>query len=47
MYNVLDYSCVSFPTGLTADKNVDLPLGDVHEPLSEDCKAIHAECKCY
>jgi len=45
VYNVLDYSCVSFPTGLTADKSVDQPLGESHQPLSRDCEAIHAECE--
>ncbi|KAJ0359960.1 hypothetical protein COL154_007846 [Colletotrichum chrysophilum] len=42
VYNVLDYSCVSFPTGLTADKSVDAPSsGDT--PLGPVCEAVHAE----
>lgn len=45
IYNVLDYSCVSFPTGLTADKDIDLPRGGLHKPMSVDCEAIHVDCK--
>ncbi|KAF4879008.1 Acetamidase [Colletotrichum siamense] len=42
VYNVLDYSCVSFPTGLSADKSVDAPSsGDT--PLGPVCEAVHAE----
>ncbi|KAJ0300200.1 uncharacterized protein N0V96_000282 [Colletotrichum fioriniae] len=43
VYNVLDYSCVSFPTGLTADQSLDTPLESTEKPLSKDCEAIHAE----
>lgn len=45
VYNILDYSCVSFPTGLSADKGVDTPLKDGYQPLSRTCEAIHANCK--
>ncbi|KAF3767138.1 acetamidase [Cryphonectria parasitica EP155] len=44
VFNVLDYSCVSFPTGLTVDKSVDEPLKeDSYTPLNDICKAVHAE----
>ncbi|KUI53887.1 Acetamidase [Cytospora mali] len=43
VFNVLDYSCISFPTGLSVDKLMDLPLGDGHQPLSKICEEIHAE----
>ncbi|KAK0384694.1 hypothetical protein NLU13_7172 [Sarocladium strictum] len=40
VFNVLDYSAVSFPTGLTVDKAKDtVPPG--YTPLSDDCRAIH------
>lgn len=45
VFNVLDYSCVSFPTGMLADKDVDKPRRDGYKPLSKDCEEIHAECK--
>lgn len=45
VFNVLDYSCVSFPTGMLVDKDVDKPLKDDYKPLSKDCEEIHAECK--
>ncbi|ROW14069.1 hypothetical protein VPNG_04082 [Cytospora leucostoma] len=43
VFNVVDYSCISFPTGMSVDKDVDVPLGEGYEPLSETCKEIHAE----
>lgn len=46
VYNVLDYSAVSFPTGLNVIEGVDLEEPD-YAPLSNDCKDIHATCKCY
>ena len=44
VFNVLDYSCVSFPTGIFGKKDLDTPLND-YEPLSAVCKETHAECK--
>lgn len=40
VYNVVDYSAVSFPSGLYVDKTVDLPIAD-HKPQSEFCQAAH------
>lgn len=45
VFNVLDYACVSFPTGMAVNKDIDTPLGDGHQPLSEICKDIHLGCK--
>ena len=47
VFNVLDYSCVSFPSGVIVDSALDFPLakGDEYTPLSETCAAIHAECE--
>lgn len=45
VFNVLDYACVSFPTGMSVEKTIDLPLGDAHQPLSDICGEIHAECE--
>ncbi|CAN8102461.1 unnamed protein product [Discula destructiva] len=42
VYNVLDYACVSFPTGMVVDKEVDR-YEDGYKPLSETCDEIHAE----
>ncbi|KAF2268371.1 acetamidase [Lojkania enalia] len=42
VFNVLDYSAVSFPCGVMVDKDKDRPLTN-HNPLSETCKEIHAE----
>jgi amidase len=36
----LDYPAVSFPTGLTVDKELDVDRPD-YKPLSNDCAAIH------
>lgn len=44
VFNVLDYSCVSFPTGMVADKEVDC-WEDGYQSLSENCKIIHDQCK--
>lgn len=44
VFNVLDYSSVSFPTGVLGEKEIDVPVED-HEPLSDICKTTHAECK--
>lgn len=43
VYNVVDYSAVSFPSGVTVDKERDRPGN--HEPLSDICKTVHANCK--
>lgn len=40
MYNVVDYSAVSFPSGISADKSVDTPVTD-YNPLSDFCQAAH------
>lgn len=45
MFNVLDYSCISFPTGLTVDKSVDTPLGDSYKPMTDLDSQIQSECK--
>ncbi len=45
VFNVLDYSSVSFPTGLVADKELDISPQAGPEPLSETCAAIRRECK--
>lgn len=43
VYNVLDYSAVSFPTGLNVIEGVDVDQPD-YAPLSTDCEDIHATC---
>ncbi|EOO03988.1 putative fatty-acid amide hydrolase protein [Phaeoacremonium minimum UCRPA7] len=43
VYNILDYSCVSFPSGFSVDKDIDVGLGDSHVPLGDVCKIIHEE----
>ncbi|POS69895.1 amidase [Diaporthe helianthi] len=42
VFNVLDYSSISFPTGVLGEKEVDVPSSD-HKPLSDICKTTHAE----
>ncbi|KAG8410956.1 hypothetical protein J3459_016779 [Metarhizium acridum] len=42
VYNVLDYSCLSFPTGLTVDKAIDRIEG-LYQPLGSDCEAINGD----
>lgn len=46
VYNVLDYSAVSFPTGLNVDRSIDVPRED-YAPLSSDCKDVHETCAYY
>lgn len=46
VYNVLDYSAVSFPTGLNVIEGVDVD-GPDYAPLSNDCRDIHETCKYY
>lgn len=43
VYNVVDYSAVSFPCGVTADKDKDQYPAD-YEPLSELCQQVHDDC---
>ena len=43
-YNLLDYSCVSFPCGLKVDKSVDLYPGDF-KPQTEYDTVCHSDCK--
>lgn len=45
MFNILDYASTSFPTGLTADKDVDVLSAD-YKPLNDACATINKECKC-
>lgn len=42
VFNVLDYSCISFPTGITADKSIDVALGESYKPLTDLDKGIQA-----
>lgn len=46
VYNILDYSAVSFPTGLNVIEGVDVDQPD-YAPLSNDCEDIHATCTYY
>jgi len=40
VYNVVDYSAVSFPSGVTVDKTVDTHAED-YKAQSEYCQAAH------
>ena len=40
MYNVVDYSAVSFPSGIYVDKAVDTSPTD-YKAVSEYCQAAH------
>lgn len=40
MYNVVDYSAVSFPSGISVDKAVDTLPTD-YKAVSEHCQAAH------
>lgn len=44
VFNVVDYSAVSFPCGVTADKEKDQYSAD-YTPLSALCKSTHDDCK--
>lgn len=44
VYNVVDYSAVSFPSGVSADRSVDSPVAD-YKALSDFCQAAHDSCK--
>ncbi|KAG5926081.1 hypothetical protein E4U42_003669 [Claviceps africana] len=42
VFNILDYTCLSFPTGYSVDKLVDM-MEPRYRPLGEDCEAINAD----
>ncbi|KAG6040793.1 hypothetical protein E4U41_007010 [Claviceps citrina] len=42
VFNILDYSCLSFPTGCTVDKLIDQTKLR-YQPLGADCEAIHTD----
>jgi hypothetical protein len=44
VFNVVDYSAVSFPSGVIADKEKDQVPSD-YTPLSDICKETHSDCK--
>jgi amidase len=44
VYNVVDYSAVSFPSGVFVDKAVDT-LATEYKALSDFCQAAHDSCK--
>lgn len=37
---MVDYSAVSFPSGLSVDKSIDTPVAD-YKALSDFCQAAH------
>ncbi|KAK2798971.1 hypothetical protein FQN51_007199 [Onygenales sp. PD_10] len=43
VYNILDYSCLSFPTGISADAAVDVPAPADEVPLSKVDGDVQAE----
>lgn len=44
VWNVLDYSAVSFPVGITAHRDVDVSSKD-QKPLSDICAAVQDSCR--
>lgn len=44
VYNVLDYSAISFATGFSVDKNID-KIDPGYESLGPICKEINEECE--
>ncbi|KAF2196712.1 acetamidase-like protein [Delitschia confertaspora ATCC 74209] len=42
VFNIVDYSAVSFPCGVTVNKSKDKPNAE-YSPLSETCQTIHSE----
>jgi amidase len=46
VYNVVDYSAVSFPTGIRVDKAKDKLVSEV-KAQSEYCQAARDSCKLY
>lgn len=45
VFNVLDYSCTSFPTGLYADKEKDRLENPGHRVLGPMCAETQRDCK--
>ncbi|KAI1393791.1 amidase [Hypoxylon trugodes] len=43
VFNVLDYSCISFPTGVIVDKAIDVPWDEMFKPLSDLDKSIRSD----
>ncbi|KAI0406649.1 amidase [Xylaria palmicola] len=43
VYNVLDYAAMAFPTGMTADRTIDVLQDDAPEPLSDLDRVIQSE----
>lgn len=52
VYNILDYSCVSFPCNVTVDQAVDVhvtkeaPLSEVDALVQQECKLPRFSLKC-
>jgi amidase len=44
VFNILDYSVVSFPCGVTAHREID-KASPLQQPLSDVCAAITGSCK--
>jgi hypothetical protein len=44
VYNVVDYSAVSFPCGVSVDKRTDKYTDD-YKPRSDYCQAAHDSCR--
>ena len=44
VFNVLDYSSVSFPTGFYADRDLDKLENPGHRVLSAECAECQADC---
>lgn len=45
IWNILDYSAVNFPSGITVDRHIDrLDTTSVSSPLSKDDKFVQTEC---
>ena len=44
VYNLLDYSAVSFPCGINVDSKVDVPYNE-HRPLSETDAQVQSACE--
>jgi amidase len=45
IFNILDYSAVSFPCGVTVRQDVDIYANDDTQPLSESCASVRDACK--
>lgn len=46
VFNILDYSAVSFPCGVRVDENVDRAYPDQRPPLSELDAQVQSSCEC-